>query len=302
MNLADVLPVLAQSLAAAFARQITDPAHPDAGGLIHPDWGVADPSHVTTTPFVTGCALLYLAQSNAPTRLLIVEWHPVISTEVRNLLARDPQFEMVGQVSSAMEAARFVRSQRVDAVLCETTLPDPGAVELARFFRMRMPQTVVAFVTRSSSQEELFQATRVGVTAYLRASQDEQAFVNALSRAVHGEFPIDEEVVRYPAVAARILSQFRRDGKQTAPAVPEEASKEQLNERLAPLFVPLSNREIEILDLVARGNSNKLVGRQLGISDQTVKNHVSAILRKLEVNDRTAAVVYGIKQRWIKWE
>jgi DNA-binding NarL/FixJ family response regulator len=71
---------------------------------------------------------------------------------------------------------------------------------------------------------------------------------------------------------------------------------------LGPLFVKLSPREIEILDLVARGNSNKIIGRKLHISDQTVKNHVSAILRKLEVNDRTEAVVYALRNGWIRIE
>ena len=71
---------------------------------------------------------------------------------------------------------------------------------------------------------------------------------------------------------------------------------------LGPLYVKLSPREIEILDLVARGNSNKLIGRKLHISDQTVKNHVSAILRKLEVNDRTEAVVYALRNGWIQIE
>jgi len=87
---------------------------------------------------------------------------------------------------------------------------------------------------------------------------------------------------------------FPRGGKAPAPR-PEPAP-------LGPLFVKLSPREIEILDLVARGNSNKIIGRKLSISDQTVKNHVSAILRKLEVNDRTEAVVYALRNGWIRME
>jgi DNA-binding NarL/FixJ family response regulator len=243
-------------------------------------------------------------QHQAPFRLLIIEWHPILTAEVRTLLGRDPGLNLVGHVTTAVEAARFVRSQRVDLALIETTLPDPGAVETARFFRMRMPETVIGFFTRASSQEELFEAARVGVAAYLRASTDERVFVNSLLRAARGEFPIDEEVVRYPAVAARILSQFRRGEQPGAPSTLDAASPlapaSPVSERLAPLFVPLSNREIEILDLVARGNSNKLVARRLGISDQTVKNHISAILRKLEVNDRTEAVVYALRNGWIR--
>jgi DNA-binding NarL/FixJ family response regulator len=188
-------------------------------------------------------------------------------------------------------------------VLVESTLPDPGAVELARFFRVRQPKTVVVFVTRAYSQAELFEAARVGATAYLRASTDVDLFVATLRRAAAGQFPIDEEVVRFPAVAGRILAHFREDSVAEAPLAPSELPVPRPDvEPLGPLFVKLSPREIEILDLVARGNSNKIIGRKLNISDQTVKNHVSAILRKLEVNDRTEAVVYALRNGWIRME
>jgi DNA-binding NarL/FixJ family response regulator len=207
---------------------------------------------------------------------------------------------IVGRVGSAVEATRLVRDQPVDIVLIESSLPEPGALELARFLRVRYPQMVVGFVTRAASQVELFEAARVGAAAYLRASLDPDLFVATLRRAVAGEFPIDEEVVRYPAVAARILASFR----STAPAVeapPQPVAPQPPDgEQLGPLFVKLSPREIEILDQVARGNSNKIIARKLGISDQTVKNHVSAILRKLEVNDRTEAVVYALRNGWIR--
>jgi DNA-binding NarL/FixJ family response regulator len=202
-----------------------------------------------------------------------------------------------------------MRDQPLDMVLVESTLPDPGAVEMARFFRVRQPKTAVVFVTRASSQAELFEAARVGAAAYLRASTDPDLFVATLRRAAAGQFPIDEEVVRFPAVAARILAQFRETSVLApAPAFEVPALAQSTNpgraepEALGPLFVKLSPREIEILDLVARGNSNKIIGRKLSISDQTVKNHVSAILRKLEVNDRTEAVVYALRNGWIKIE
>src|SRR6185437_1592339 len=197
---------------------------------------------------------------------------------------REPGFAVVGRVSSAVEATRLGRDQALDMVLVESTLPEPGAVEMARFFKVRQPRTAIVFVTRASSQAELFEAARVGAAAYVRASTDVDLFMATLRRAAAGQFPIDEEVVRYPAVAARILAQFRETSAPVAdPTLVLEPPKPE-PEALGPLFVKLSPREIEILDLVARGNSNKIIGRKLSISDQTVKNHVSAILRKLEVN------------------
>lgn len=214
---------------------------------------------------------------------------------------------MVGRVSSAVEATRFMRDQPLDMVLVESTLPEPGAVEMARFFRVRQPRTVMVFVTRAFSQTELFEAARVGAAAYLRASTDVDLFMATLRRAAAGQFPVDEEVVRFPAVAARILAQFREESapspaSEPAASVFAASGGHAEPEALGPLFVKLSPREIEILDLVARGNSNKLIGRKLSISDQTVKNHVSAILRKLEVNDRTEAVVYALRNGWIRIE
>src|ERR1700716_2377274 len=248
------------------------------------------------------------APQTPPVRLLIVERQPVVTPEVRARLGREPNFAVVGRVSSAVEATRMLRDQPLDMVLVESTLPEPGAVEMARFFRVRQPKTVVVFVTRAYSQGELFEAARVGAAAYVRPSTDVALFVATLRRAAGGQFPIDEEVVRFPAVAARILAQFRESTTPPPPAFEAPALAQQSStaraepEVLGPLFVKLSPREIEILDLVARGNSNKIIGRKLTISDQTVKNHVSAILRKLEVNDRTEAVVYALRNGWIRME
>jgi DNA-binding NarL/FixJ family response regulator len=226
--------------------------------------------------------------ARAPIRLLIVERQPVLTPEIRYALGDDQSFDLVGWVGSAVEATRLVRERPPDLVLVESTLPEPGAFELTRFFRLRFARTVVVMVTRAASQTELFEAARVGAAAYLRAATDRDLFLATLRRAAAGDFPIDEEVVRYPAVAARILAQFR----EAEPAAPQQPAQ--------PLVAPLSAREIEVLDLAARGNSNKIIARKLGISDQTVKNHISTILRKLEVNDRTEAVVYALKNGWIR--
>src|SRR5260370_4604410 len=171
-----------------------------------------------------------------PVRRLIVERQPVVTPEVRARLGREPGFALVGRVSSAVEARRFMRAQPLEMVLVECTLPDRGGVEMARFFRVRQPKTAVVFVTRASSQAELFEAARVGAAAYLRASTDVDLFLAALRRAAAGQFPIDEEVVLYPAVAARILAQFREDSAADSAALeppvprPEPAA-------LRPLFV-----------------------------------------------------------------
>src|SRR6202011_2132785 len=221
---------------------------------------------------------MHAAQTSS-IRLLIVERQPVVTPEVRARLGREPNFAVVGRVGSAVEATRLVRDQPLDMVLVESTLPEPGAVELARFFRVRQPKTVIVFVTRAYSQTELFEAARVGAAAYLRASTDVDIFLATLRRALAGQFPIDEEVVRYPAVAARILAQFREDSA-VDPVVLEPPAPRPEAAPFGPLFVKLSPREIEILDLVARGNSNKIIDRVLCIRAPRDKNHDSGLLRK----------------------
>src|SRR3979411_3032338 len=126
----------------------------------------------------------------SPVRLLIVERQPVVTPEVRARIGREPHFALVGRVGSAVEATLLWLAQPRDMVLGESTLPEPGAVEMARFFRVRQPRTVVVFVTRAYSQTELFEAARVGAAAYMRASTDVDMFVATLRRALAGPVPI----------------------------------------------------------------------------------------------------------------
>ncbi|HEU5425101.1 MAG TPA: response regulator transcription factor, partial [Nitrolancea sp.] len=110
--------------------------------------------------------------------------------------------------------------------------------------------------------------------------------IQLVRRVGRGEYLINENVLQRPFVASRVLDQFR------------ELS--QVDEVPGAVFSPLTPREVEILDCVAHGNSNKEIARLLNISDQTVKNHITSILRKLAVNDRTQAVIYALRHGWIK--
>src|SRR5205823_5020161 len=103
---------------------------------------------------------------------------------------------------SAGDATRQLSVRPVDLMVCDSGLADPGAAELARFLKLRQPATRVVLVTRAFSQAELFEAARVGAAAYVRSSLDEALFRATLRRSAAGDFPIDEEVVRHPAVAA----------------------------------------------------------------------------------------------------
>jgi DNA-binding NarL/FixJ family response regulator len=134
--------------------------------------------------------------------------------------------------------------------------------------------------------EQLFSAIRAGANASPTKDIDPADLVQLIKRVARGEYLINENVLSRPFVASRVLDQFR------------ELS--QIDEVSGAVFSPLTPREVEILDCVAHGNSNKEIARQLNISDQTVKNHITSILRKLAVNDRTQAVIYALRHGWIR--
>ena len=144
----------------------------------------------------------------------------------------------------------------------------------------------VIILTLHEDDEQLFHAIRVGASAYAIKDIASQDLISLIRRVGRGEYLINENVLSRPFVASKVLDQFR-----------ELAT---MDEAVDAVFSPLTPREVEILDCVARGNSNKEIARLLSISDQTVKNHITSILRKLAVNDRTQAVIYALRHGWIK--
>ncbi|HUG16090.1 MAG TPA: response regulator transcription factor, partial [Thermomicrobiales bacterium] len=158
----------------------------------------------------------------------------------------------------------------------------------ARLLKRRHPRLGIIIVTMHEDDEQLFNAIRVGAAAYCTKDVDPAHIVGLIRRVSRGEYLINENVLSHPFVASRVLDQFRELAR--------------IDQQSESVFSPLTPREVEILDCVARGNSNKEIASLLGISDQTVKNHITSILRKLQVNDRTQAVIYALRHGWIKLE
>ncbi len=127
---------------------------------------------------------------------------------------------------------------------------------------------------------------KVGASAFCLRDVAPDALVDLIERVHAGEYLLSDSVLERPQVTERVLRQFR------------ELSAARVG--VEPLFVPLSAREIEILDHIAHGHSNKAIAKELNISDQTVKNHITSVLRKLDVNDRVQAVVHAVKRGWME--
>ncbi|MFN8532994.1 MAG: response regulator transcription factor [Dehalococcoidia bacterium] len=220
-------------------------------------------------------------------RVLLVDAQAIFRQGMRSILAHEEDFEIVGETGDGVLAFEMVDRLQPDVVIADVRLPNLDGLELTKKVRMAARSTAFVLLSGSGDDEEmLFQAIRAGASAFFSKDAVTDELLAAVRRAAGGEYLINETVLTRPQVASRVLREFRELNL--------------VEKDIEPLFAPLSNREIEILDYIARGNSNKEIARALKISDQTVKNHITSILRKLAVNDRTAAVVFALRRGWIK--
>jgi DNA-binding NarL/FixJ family response regulator len=221
-------------------------------------------------------------------RVLIADDHPIFRQGVRGVLESEADIEVLAEASDGKQAIALARALGPDVVLVDVNMPTVDGVEVARNVKLHLPRTGIVMMTAYDDEEQLFEAIKVGASAFFLKDIRPDELLEGIRRVAVGEYLINESVLTKPLVASRVLKQFR--------------DLTMVSADIEPLFVPLSAREIEVLDYIARGNSNKEIARALKISDQTVKNHITSILRKLAVNDRTQAVVYALRRGWIKMQ
>jgi two-component system, NarL family, response regulator DegU len=222
--------------------------------------------------------------------LLIVDDHPLFRQGVRWSLNEEQDIKVIGDVPSAEEALEFISVSAPDVVLVDINLPTMDGLEMTRLVHRTYPSVGVIVLSMRESDEQAFNALRAGAAAYYSKEIHPTQLAQSIRRVARGEYVINEVMFDEPKVAARILNQFRDIDRGVTTA-------EEVN---FAVFSPLSEREIEVLDKIAGGSSNKEIAEGLGISTQTVKNHISSILRKLSLNDRTQAVIYALRRGWIE--
>ena len=225
-----------------------------------------------------------------PFQVMVVVQQPIFREGVLAILKQIAGCEVIGQPTTANEALELAHEHEPEVALLDTFVDALGTLEIAQQMRTFSPKTAVILLSALEGEEWLFQAMKVGVAAYYTRNITPDQLIEATQKVRQGEYFLNEEVLSQPHLVNQALQSFRER--------PTEAREG--GHPLAPC--PLSVREIEILEHIAKGNTNKGIARLLNISDQTVKNHITSVLHKLEVDDRTAAVVYGIKHQWIKWE
>jgi DNA-binding NarL/FixJ family response regulator len=218
-------------------------------------------------------------------RVIVIEREPLYRRGLVAVLGSDAGFEVAGSVDTVEDAYRLADETQPDVALVGTTLTEAPGLELAAELRRRHPAVAVIVVAANESDDDLFAAIRAGASAYSGRDISEETLFELIRRSATGEYVINEQLLSKPYVAARVLDQFRANTATDA--------------TISSPFMPLTERELEILRKVSDGMTNAEIGYALGISAQTVKNHVTSILRKLAVNDRTQAVVTAFRRGWL---
>jgi DNA-binding NarL/FixJ family response regulator len=220
------------------------------------------------------------------TRILLVDNHALFRVGMRNILEREPDFLVVGEASDSRSAIDMSINLSPDIILMDLNLSSPGGIETTQRIKRELQPAGIIVLAVQEDEEALFDAIKAGAAAFILKDVGPDDLVTIIRRVFDGEYLINDKVFAKPAVASRVLKEFRE-----LAVYGQEAQ---------PIFAPLSPREVQILDNIAQGMTNKQVAYTLSISEQTVKNHMSSILRKLSVNDRTQAVVYAMRQGWIR--
>jgi DNA-binding NarL/FixJ family response regulator len=206
-------------------------------------------------------------------RLLIADDHPIVRAGFEGMLAGKPDLEVVGEAANGAEAAELARRLRPDVVLMDLRMPEVDGVEATARIKAHRPETHVLVLTTYDSDADILRAIEAGATGYLLKDAPREELFRGIRAAARGE------PVLAPSVTARLMQRASVPSRDT-----------------------LSGREIEVLERVARGLSNKQLARELHLSEATVKSHMIHIFDKLGVADRTAAVTRALEKGILRLE
>jgi two-component system NarL family response regulator len=219
-----------------------------------------------------------------PIRVLIADDHALFRRGLEMVLDEEQGIELVGQASDGAEAVAKAGASLPDVVLMDIRMPRISGIEAARAMKESAPSAKIVILTISDEEEDLFEAIRAGASGYLLKDIPLDEVAEAV-RAVHG----GQSLIN-PSMAGKLLTEFatlaRRDEEERPQQVP------------AP---KLTDREMEVLKLVARGMNNRDIAKELFISENTVKNHVRNILEKLQIHSRMEAVMIAVREKLIEF-
>jgi len=226
-----------------------------------------------------------------PIRLLVVDDHTLFRRGLTALLSQDERFTVVAEAGDSGEALRAAGREQPDLILLDNHLPGVRGVDAIAGLKEVAPNAQVLMLTVSEDEDDLAAALNAGAEGYLLKTINSEDLCESIVKVVAGDSVVSPEMTR------KLVAAFRsRAAAPTALATPDPADAGDLPAAQAAPRDPLSAREREILALIARGASNKLIARELDIAETTVKIHVQHILRKLGLNSRVQAAVYATER------
>ncbi len=220
----------------------------------------------------------------SPARILIADDHVFIREGIQAMLESEPDLEVMGEATNGQEALELCRKLCPELVLMDVRMPVMDGIEATREIKRECPETSVLMVTSYESSDYLFEAIKAGAAGYVLKNATKPQLSNAIRRTLEGESPLNQEL------AMEMLRRFAVEVESLTerPSKPEEPSGQPLDESL-------TDRELEVLQLLTSGLTNQEIARRLVISPGTVKHHVRHIVSKLGVSDRTQAAVRAVE-------
>jgi two-component system, NarL family, response regulator LiaR len=208
-------------------------------------------------------------------RVLIADDHAVVRQGLRTFLEVQDDIEVVGEASDGREALAMIEALAPDVVVMDLLMPRLSGIEATRQIRELRPATKVIVLTSFLDDEKVFAAVRAGAAGYLLKDVRPQELGEAIRTVSRGE------ALLHPAAAAKLMQEFAQENRPS----PRQG---------------LTERELEVLRLIARGRSNKEIALDLGVAEKTAKTHVSNILQKLNLADRTQAALYAVREKLVQ--
>ncbi|WP_047150903.1 response regulator [Aneurinibacillus tyrosinisolvens] len=229
--------------------------------------------------------------------ILLVDDHKLFREGVKRILEMEDNFTIIGEASDGEEACEMAAELQPNVILMDINMPKLTGVQATQRVKERAPDSRVIILSIHDDENYVYKSLRSGASGYLLKEMDSDSLIEAIYSVARGEAYV------HPKVTGKLITEFRRlstiehthDENVLVSDVSELGgdNKESNIQALTP-------REREVLQLMAEGKSNRMIGEELFISEKTVKNHVSSILQKLDVQDRTQAVVVSIKNGWVK--
>jgi two-component system, NarL family, response regulator LiaR len=218
-------------------------------------------------------------------RIILADDHVMLRQGTAELLRRQPDIDVVGEATNGQEAVLLAQQVKPDIVVMDVRMPVLSGIEATRIIREQLPQVQVLVLTAHDDDQYIFSLLQAGASGYLLKTAPVSELLKAIRQVHAGESPLD------PAIARKVVARMSRTGS----AELVSAGQEQPAETLTP-------RELEVLQLLAQGMSNRAIAKALFISDRTVQAHLTSIFAKTQVSSRLEAVLNGIRRGWLTLE